>query len=209
MNIKLIFVILVAIAVSFSTTFAAVAPAPEPKVSWVSGGYGVRSMSVGDTCWGDAIGPYAGPVVVKATAKTPSWGMVNAACALEPTISVWSRLEWAKIKYKEGRSWWGVSSNGVFTPTPTPVPTTVVTGAPSNLWFSGHRQVKNRSMAPGTACWGPLVRVGSTNHYNKIVRLNKSANVLIASGYCSTYSTGLAGWIFKSTGKGLAVVNGN
>lgn len=196
----------------FASVATVNAAAAEPKVTWESKAYGIHAMKAGETCWGDMVGPFAGPVVVKATAAIAAMPMVNAACALEPSVTLTARLDWAKAKYAAGRVWWGTTAkSAVFpTPTPTPVATKVVaTGKPTTLWATGVHRARTKAVTASTACWGTLVRVGTTNHYNKVVVLTKATNVVVADGFCAPNSSALAAWVRESTGISYAVVNGN
>lgn len=81
---------------------AGVAAAPAPITIWVSGASSAVTPAAGWQCWGDAIGTYQGPVVVRfnvrpATAVTIRYG----GCAAEGSITLAARDAWARATYPD------------------------------------------------------------------------------------------------------------
>jgi len=101
MRKKAIFVIvLVFVFFTVIPASAAITPAPAPNTRWISGAAKLIRPAAGWTCWGDAIGPHKGPVVVRFTKRPPTaWTMRFVGCAYEPTITKERRALWAKNKY--------------------------------------------------------------------------------------------------------------
>ena len=98
---KAIFVIVLGFTLfSVIPASAAITPAPEPVTKWVSGASKSFRPAAGWNCWGDAIGPNLGPVVVRFSKRPPTaWTMKFTGCAYEPSISKERRALWARNKY--------------------------------------------------------------------------------------------------------------
>ena len=98
--IGLMLAMMVLAVFGFGTASAAITPAPAPNTRWISGAAKLLRPAAGWTCWGDAIGPHNGPVVVRFTKRPPTaWTMRYVGCAYEPTITKERRALWAKNKY--------------------------------------------------------------------------------------------------------------
>jgi hypothetical protein len=105
---------------------ASVNPIPTPATQWTSGPSGVFSPRKNFICWGDQIGPYTGPIVVKFFSDQPQMVMVYAGCEYAPNVSAEDRSIWAYDSYGRYFSYLDV---GV--PTITPTPTSTNSATPS------------------------------------------------------------------------------
>lgn len=130
-------------------------PIPTPNTVWTSGESGTYAPRSGMLCWGDSVGSYIGPVVVKYGSNQPSITIVWGGCEIAPNVLAEDRANWLMTPYPRIFTFVNVD---VPTSTPTPsntatrslTATSSVTSTPTKTYTLTSTSTMSRTSTPSS-----------------------------------------------------------